>query len=607
MLVHGWLWDVAGCQNYATVGESGEKYFKELVGPLRSQFGTSNPLWAFTYPTFYQINKSGTELAAELTRLITTHQLSGVIIVAHSMGGLVSRVAAQQLESDPTTRGKLLGIITLGTPHLGTPVADPASSLADYLPAPLNIDTPGARDLIDGLESRQTEEVPLYASSGDIRGVQSVSPLLGDIDLLYATIGIRSDGVVPTYSASPAFIVKGKAYPPIAYDHYELHQGDNGAGLVSDPLFQRIFADIRSLIVSSNPTASVSFVEISAGFGHSCGRTQNGAVYCWGDNSVGQLGDGTTTDRPVPTLVAGGIRFVEISAGTFHSCGRAQNGGVYCWGRNDYGQLGDGTYADRGAPTLVTGGLSFVEISAGFEDSCGRTQSGAVYCWGRNDFGELGDGTTTEHATPTLVTGGLSFLEISAGGVHSCGRTQNGAVYCWGVNIFGELGDGTTAIHRTIPTLVTGGLSFLEISAGGNHSCGRTQNGAVYCWGRNDEGELGDGTYAYRAVPTLVTGGLSFLEISASGNHSCARTQNGAVYCWGENGGGQLGDGTYANRAVPTLVTGGLSFLEISAGVTHSCARTQNGAVYCWGDNRSGELGDGTTITRLVPTLVRSP
>src|ERR1051326_9630818 len=140
--------------------------------------------------------------------------------------------------------------------------------------------------------------------------------------------------MLATYSASPAFLVKGKAYPPISYDHYELHQGDNGAGLVSDPLFQRIFADIRSLIVSSNPTASVSFVEISAGFGHSCGRTQNGAVYCWGDNSVGQLGDGTTTDRPVPTLVAGGIRVVENRGGTFPFRRHRHRGGGSLPGRD---------------------------------------------------------------------------------------------------------------------------------------------------------------------------------------------------------------------------------------------------------------------------------
>jgi alpha-tubulin suppressor-like RCC1 family protein len=199
---------------------------------------------------------------------------------------------------------------------------------------------------------------------------------------------------------------------------------------------------------------SVSFVEISAGVFHTCGRTQNNAVYCWGDNYFGEVGDGTTTGRLIPTLVTGGISFVEIRTGAAHTCGRTQNGAVYCWGNSNSGELGDGTRTNRLVPTPVTGGISFVEISLGWAHSCGRTQSGAVYCWGDNDFGgQLGDGTTTDRLTPTPVVGGISFVEISAGGLHSCGRTQNGVVYCWGRNTDGELGDGTTTT-RLVPTLV---------------------------------------------------------------------------------------------------------------------------------------------------------
>jgi N-acetylneuraminic acid mutarotase/pimeloyl-ACP methyl ester carboxylesterase len=281
VLVEGWNKDLGDCQHFRTIGISGEEYFKELVGPLRSQFGASHPLWAFTYPTFYQISKSGTELAQELTRLVSTHQLSGLIIVAHSMGGLVARIAAEELEGASTTRGRLRGIITLGTPHIGTPFADPFSILAQYLPVLPGLDTPGGHDLISGLDSRVVEEVPLFASSGDIHGVGSVDPVLHWIDLQYATINLRSDGVVPTYSASPAFISKGRAYPPISYDHYELHQGDNGAGDPTDPLFQRIFADIRSLLPST-PATWLSRQPIPTALGDVVATELNGHVFTFG-------------------------------------------------------------------------------------------------------------------------------------------------------------------------------------------------------------------------------------------------------------------------------------------------------------------------------------
>ncbi|MDX2122000.1 MAG: hypothetical protein SF070_13220 [Gemmatimonadota bacterium] len=243
VLVHGWDWDLGDCAHFATVSEPGEVYFKNLIPPLEAAFGTTHPIWAFTYPSFYRVSKSGAELTQSLATLLSTEQLSGVIIVAHSMGGLVARVTAEQLESNPQTKGKLLGIISLATPHRGAPIANPANRLFPFL----GLGTPGSHDLGNINLLPPVEDVPIYAHSGSIGPTTpAVDPLLQWLASSYYAL-TASDGVVPVSSASPSFILKGKAYPAVPYDHSELHAGDDAKGLASDPLYVRIFTDIALL------------------------------------------------------------------------------------------------------------------------------------------------------------------------------------------------------------------------------------------------------------------------------------------------------------------------------------------------------------------------
>jgi alpha-tubulin suppressor-like RCC1 family protein len=175
--------------------------------------------------------------------------------------------------------------------------------------------------------------------------------------------------------------------------------------------------------------------------------------------------------------------------------------------------------------------------------------------WG----GTLGDGTSSgDRNIPVLVAGGLGFASVRAGSQHTCGLTTGGAAYCWGRNLFGELGDGTPTspenpANQNIPVLVSGGLSFASVSAGGFHSCGVTPGGDAYCWGGNRAGELGDGTFTDRNIPVLVSGGLSFASVSV-GEPTCGVTPGGEAYCWGPNGAGSLGDGTTTKSATPVRV-----------------------------------------------------
>jgi alpha-tubulin suppressor-like RCC1 family protein len=264
-----------------------------------------------------------------------------------------------------------------------------------------------------------------------------------------------------------------------------------------------------------------------------------------------------------------------------------------------------------GAAPVAASGNRYVQISAGGDHTCAITSRGAAYCWGGNFNGALGDGTETDSGVngPQPVIGGLRFVSISAGDDHTCGLTRRGAAYCWGDNGDGQLGDGTTNdSDENGPQPVIGGLTFTRIIAADDYTCAITSRGAAYCWGVNSsDGELGDGTETDSGVngPQPVIGGLKFVSLSAQEDFTCGLTTRGAAYCWGYNGSrGQLGDGTTTTASGvngPQRVIGGHRFQALQVGSDGACGLTTRGQTYCWGDNSSdGELGDGTTTSSGV-------
>ncbi|NBT26267.1 MAG: hypothetical protein EBT09_06875, partial [Actinobacteria bacterium] len=376
---------------------------------------------------------------------------------------------------------------------------------------------------------------------------------------------------------------------------------------------------LRLRRIDTDPTqASVTTLSrLASGYGHTCGLASNGFTYCWGFNGSGELGDGSTTDRVTPAAVAGGLKFASLSAAGQHTCGLVASGAAYCWGNNSHGQLGNGTAgenwgdsANRMVPVAVTGGLTFTSIVAGRYHTCGLTLASTAYCWGDNSNGQLGDGTTgggnlTSRTAPVAVTGGLTFTSLVAGLSYTCGLVSVGTAYCWGSNPWGNLGDGTTGTDRPTPVAVTGGLTFTSLVAGQSHTCGLSSGGAVYCWGMNAYGQIGDGTTAERLTPTAVTGGVAFTRLVRGSNHTCGLAAGGTVYCWGNNGTGQLGDGTQGtNSTAPVAATAGRTFTNLVGGDLHTCGLDSSGTVYCWGWNNYGQLGDGTTTDRRTPVQV---
>lgn len=340
----------------------------------------------------------------------------------------------------------------------------------------------------------------------------------------------------------------------------------------------------------------VGLAAVAAGFAHSCALDSAGSAYCWGSNADGQLGNDTIASSPFPIAVSGSLTFASLTAGYGHTCGLTANGTAYCWGDNASGALGSTTSAlTSGTPVAVAGGLRFAMLSAGYAHTCGVTTAGAAYCWGADESGELGNGAYGQSsATPVLVTGGLTFASVSAGGVFTCGVTTAGAGYCWGSNAYGVLGNGTTDDSAT-PVAVAGGLTLASISAGVYHACAVTTNGAAYCWGDAANGQLGTGlTSMNAATPMAVAGGQTFTAVTTGELSSCATTVSGAAYCWGSGSFGSLGTGASTESAVPQPVSGGTVFTSLSAGISfHVCGLTTGGTAACWGYDDSGELGDG--------------
>lgn len=356
--------------------------------------------------------------------------------------------------------------------------------------------------------------------------------------------------------------------------------------------------------VAGGHTFTVVSVQSSA-----CALTTTAAAYCWGPNTAGEVGDGTTDTTPAPVAVAGGLRFATVSVGWSFTCGITTGGLAYCWGA-----IPSGDFTVRRVsptPVPVPGGLNFTAISAGAYFACGVAIGGAAYCWGANDRGQLGNGTTTASATPVAVVGGLSFTTVSTGAFgYACGITTSNAAFCWGDNLYGELGiDSATGPQRCnggvcgmTPVAVAGGLSFATLSAGYATACGVTTSGAAYCWGASVI-DLGHYQWTSSATPVAVAGGLTFATISAGSGSRCGVTTSHAAYCWGDNGDGELGIGTEIAQFTPQAVVGGLSFTSVSVGQGATiafpepggvaCGVTTVGAAYCWGKNTGGQLGTG--------------
>lgn len=319
---------------------------------------------------------------------------------------------------------------------------------------------------------------------------------------------------------------------------------------------------------------SASFTDIAAGLSHTIGIKEDGTLWAWGHNASGQLGDGTGLNRTVPTAVStagvlAGRTALSVASDRDSSYAVLDDGTVAAWGQNQDGELGDGSTINRPAPVLVSGLTTVEQVEGGFYHALALLADGTVRAWGYNGQGQLGDGTVAGRTTPVTVTGLANVAGLAAGDFHSVALLDDGTVMAWGFNGSGQIGDGTN-LQRKLPVPITGLTDVVEIAAGALHTVARRSDGTVWTWGENQSGALGLGDTVDRATPQPVPGITTAVEIAAAGDHTLVRLSNGSVRAFGSNSFGQFGDDTTTSQTTPIAVAGIASVTSIATGAFHT-------------------------------------
>lgn len=322
------------------------------------------------------------------------------------------------------------------------------------------------------------------------------------------------------------------------------------------------------------------FVQVAAGAAHACAMTAKGDAYCFGNPmGAGALGQGTGAASDRLRRVLGGHRFRQVGVGRDHSCGLDTDGRAWCWGSNVFGELGNGSPQDAReetrVPVAVAGGQRFAALGVGSFHSCGLATDGSAWCWADYE---------RRIRAPRRMRSDTRFASVHPAQQVACALTTEGQVHCWSLNPHRDLEPKEPALAFPTPR-------FSRLAVGGDSNpsvCGLAANQAL-CWGSNLRGQLGDGRGGEQALanhsstPVAVSGRQAFAAITVGEYHACGLARDGKAWCWGANENGQLGDGTSTDRNAPTPVGGGLEFTALSAGSGLTCGVAAAGVVYCWG------------------------
>ena len=338
--------------------------------------------------------------------------------------------------------------------------------------------------------------------------------------------------------------------------------------------------------------------QIVAGEFHTCMLTPAGAVKCWGLNDDGQVGEGgTAANRLQPADVKGLTRgVVQIGAGAYHTCALLEDRSVRCWGFNGNGRLGDGTTTNRSLPTPVPGLGRVRSLFVGQRHTCVALEAGPVQCWGANEYGQLGDGTKVDRLSPTDIPAlGGDTRKVVGGFDYGCALKDGGAVLCWGHNDHGQLGDGSPESAERLTPAPASLLSASDLVGGPDSICAIGPSNLLWCWGLVGYQQTAQ-TYVdvWRTTPGLQAGATDVAKVVLGDTHACIVTTAGRARCWRFNGWGSVGDGTRDLRPAPVDVLGLTgAVVAMGAGGAHNCVATDAGAMKCWGANDQGQLGDG--------------
>jgi len=344
---------------------------------------------------------------------------------------------------------------------------------------------------------------------------------------------------------------------------------------------------------------------IAAPMMRTCASDERGVLRCWGANDTGALGDGTKVDRfePVEVDVGGPVAALR---GEDPLCTLDTRGEVRCWGDPSWGAIGDGTDTRRNVPTPVVGLPRAVAIDGSGTANCAVTEDGSVWCWGKGPKIDDDDGPSVLAPERVDLT---NAVEVGVGYSHRCVRDTLGRVFCWGRNNWGQVGDGTTT-DREAPVVVAG-ITAVELAVGSFHSCARLLDGKVSCWGR----DMGEGRmmgpeeeHLMGFTPKLVPRITNAVQVTADGNHSCALTATGTVGCWGSNKDGQLGFEPNSEVVrVPKVIPALAGSTLIAAGHLRSCGHIPDRGVVCVGKTFVGRMGRSPRFEIVLDPLGAAP
>lgn len=388
--------------------------------------------------------------------------------------------------------------------------------------------------------------------------------------------------------------------------------GDNYSGQLGVSTMTGVTASSTSAAVVSGLS---NVVAVASGGAHTCALMQRGDVACWGWNNAGQIGNGAGgvfRDISTPQPIVGRLNATSIGVSAQHICMVDAVGTVWCWGDNTFGQLGIGSdlgTATRTLPSEVDAAANTVAVSLGADHTCALLVTNDLNCWGRNTVGQLGNsfsGDLADSPVPYFVGNFVGVTAFAAGGNQSCAIIAS-QVYCWGDNQYGQIANEPTGIgeFRTTPTLITQISNARDLVIGASHVCALLDTGQVSCWGRNNQHQLGSAGAEQRITPEIVPMVNDVIAFAAGDNHTCAVQQNGHVWCWGGNQSGQLGVvGT--DITTPQQLPDISDAIAIAAGKAHTCVLTKQPAVKCWGDNTHMQIGNVDTAMQQVNTLTLS-
>ena len=306
-------------------------------------------------------------------------------------------------------------------------------------------------------------------------------------------------------------------------------------------------------------------------------------------------------------------QWIHISAGEATTCGIRVGNTLWCWGDGSFGELGTGHTTNANLPQQVTKRTAgWNSITAGGDHPCATRSDGTLWCWGYNHFGQLGIGNTISQDLPQQVTTPAStgWTSAAAGAYHTCAARSDGTLWCWGYNGVGQLGIGNTT-SQDLPQQVTSPAAdgWASVTAGYQHTCAARSDTTLWCWGYNNDGQLGIGSHTSQDLPqqVITPASTGWTSVTAGDFHTCA-TRTHAVWCWGLNGSGQLGIGNNSSQGRPRHVTvpATSGWTLVTSGGDYTCATHTGHTLWCWGANESGQLGIGDNNDWNLPQQVTS-